>query len=375
MTFLHMGTKGPSKDQGRRDEDVNLHRSMSSQNMYCKFDNGKKGLSSSSSRYERLDDDHEISRSVRKLTDYDVEVKIEEKGSAKDVDENGSRSGHEFARGNRVTAADTGRVRSPGQSLGEMRRPSSRQSEDLPIESGNNSEMAEGELEPDTKPIPVVKHLAEEDADNGLKFNEKKFNNYKLVEAKSFGDRDLLSEAKLQLDQGMVHEEKTETEVSEATHTVVLITYQKAITAEKSSSGKLKDEQVETEPLELSLSLLSVLLANNSQNTIQATSSRNTVQALSSPSHARSVQSFASSSGHILMHILHHCRSQGTTPDYWNEKRQFTRDKVPGDVQDEKWSIQGSGDDFMEPIGSMIISEPIHTEAREFNEMTHLLQG
>lgn len=80
--------------------------------------------------------------------------------------------------------------------------------------------MAEGELELDPKPIPVVKHL-EEDADNGLKFNKKEFGNYKLLEAKIFGDRELLSDAKLQLDQGTVHEEKTETEVSEATHTVV----------------------------------------------------------------------------------------------------------------------------------------------------------
>lgn len=38
--------------------------------------------------------------------------------------------------------------------------------------------------------------------------------------------------------------------------------------------------------------------------------------------------------------------SQGTEPDYWNEKKQVTRDKVPGDVQDKKQSIQGSGDNF-----------------------------
>lgn len=62
------GDKGPSKDRGRRDEDVNLQHSLSSQNGYYKSEDGKKGLSSSSSRYERLDDDCKNFGSIRKLT-------------------------------------------------------------------------------------------------------------------------------------------------------------------------------------------------------------------------------------------------------------------------------------------------------------------
>lgn len=779
------GDKGPSKDWGRRDEDVNLHRSLSSRNVYYKSDNGKKGLSSSSSRYDRLDDDRENSRSVRKRTDYDVEGYDRRKGydryrdggergivsssprggysgdrihrsesfsvprrefpkgfrserdrsrregsvsswrrfgGAKDVDENGSRSGHDFARGSRLTSDDTGRVKSPGGSLGEMGRPSSwqsvrtpdhpqglrdtkspscsrtarspscsrttarspscsknakssscsknakspprskdsgsehsksievKKSEDLPVESGNNSEMEEGELEPDPEPVPVVEQLAEEEAANGLKPNPEEFSNDNLVKAKSSEDRDLLPEAKLQPSQGTLHKDKTETQVPEDTHNVVenvdnlsgssntsvhetindevangttevvkvandqqcalensmsaekasktvkgscpsnyeqkdnkgldlevktenidfpvmiegsgdknvtskvvlsllddridqsfkdkgkslaimpstdslddviraeaeslkegpsprgfqlffVDPVKKASIAEKSSSSKLKDEQITTEPLELSLSLPSVLYANNSENPVQATSSQNTVQAPSSPSHARSVQSFSSSfrtssdaytaslsfsgsqtfthnpscsltnnsydnceksvgsrpifkgldqvtpvawqgqssietenkekpmyqrilsNGNGLahhsqmsqdiiigrvVHLQHQAEegssklprgldrqlshnkpagvqlmhptevrsptqsivSHGTGPDYWNEKRQFTRDKVAGDVQDEKQSFLGSGADFMEPIISMIISEPIHTAARKFNEMT-----
>lgn len=786
------GDKGSSKDWGRRDDDVNLHRSLSNRNVYYKSDNGKKGLSSSSSRYDRLDDDRENSRSVRKRTDYDVESYDRRKGydryrdggergiisssprggysgdrihrsesfsvprrefpkgfrserdrprregsvsswrrfgAAKDVDENGSRSGHEFTRGIRVVSDDAGKVKSPGGSLGEMGRPSSwqsvrtpdhpqglrdtkspsrsrsarspscsknarspscsknvrspscsknakspscsknakspprskdsgseqsksvevKKSEDLPIESGDNSEMEEGELEPDPEPIPVVEHLPEEEAVNELKPIQQEFSKDNLIEAKSLGDT-VISEANVQFNQGTVHEEKTEAQVSEATHNVeenvdnlsgspntsvhktskvevanattkvvevandqqsplensisaeraidivkepcpsnyekkdnkgvdlevksenielpgliegaedknvtsrVVLSFlddrvgqslkdkgkglailpstdstedvirsesetfkegpsprgfqlffvdpvKKAAVAEKSSSSKLKDEQITTEPLELSLSLPSVLYANNSQNTIQATGSQNTVQAVSSPSHARSVQSFASSfrtssdaftaslsfSGsqtfthnpscsmtnnsydnceksvgsrpifkgvdqvtpawqgqssnetenkeqpmyqRILSNgngLTHHSQisqdiiigrvvqlqhqpeegssklprgldrqlshnkqlasvqlrhptdvrsptqstvSHGTGPDYWNEKRQVMRDKASGDVQDEKHSFLGNGADFMEPIISMIISEPIHTAARKFNEMT-----
>ncbi|XP_074335004.1 protein OBERON 4 [Apium graveolens] len=785
------GDKGPNKDWGRK-EDGNLHRSLSNRNVYYKSDNGKKGLSSSSSRYDRLDDDRENLRSVRKRTDYDGESYDRRKvydryrdggergivssprggyngdrihrsesfsvprrefpkgfrserdrsrregsvsswrrfGGVKDVDENGSRGGHEFARGSRVTSDETGRVKSPGGSLGEMGRPNSWQSvrtadhpqglrdtkspscsrtarspscsrtarspscsrtarspscsknakssscsknakspprskdsgseqsksievkknEDLPIESGNNSEMEEGELEPDPEPVPVVKQL-EEEAANGLKPNPEEFSNNNLVKAKSLGERDLLPEAKQQPGHGIVHKEKSETQVSEATHNVVKIVdklsgspktsvyetskdevanattevvkvandqqcflensmsaekasdtvkescpsnyeqkdnksidlevktenidlpgliegtgdknvtskvvlslledridqsvkdkgkglaivpssdctedviraeaetftegpsprgfqlffvdpVKKASIAEKSSSSKLKDEQIATEPLELSLSLPSVLYANNSQNTVQAASSQNTVQAPSSPSHARSVQSFASSlrtssdaytaslsfsgsqtfthnpscsltnnsydnceksvgsrpifkgldqvtpvawqgqssnetenkenpmyqrilsNGNGLAHhsqmsqdiiigrvvqlphqadegssklprgldrqlshnkqlagvqLMHPTEvrsptqsivSHGTGPDYWNERRHGSRDKVAGDVQEEKQSFPGSGADFMEPIISMIVSEPIHTAARKFNEMT-----
>ncbi|XP_057513709.1 protein OBERON 4-like [Actinidia eriantha] len=67
------GEKGVFKDWGRRDEESSLSRSSSHRNFYYKSDNGRKGLSSSSSRYDRLDDEHESSRLIRKRSDYDSE--------------------------------------------------------------------------------------------------------------------------------------------------------------------------------------------------------------------------------------------------------------------------------------------------------------
>ncbi|KAA8520229.1 hypothetical protein F0562_014485 [Nyssa sinensis] len=64
------GDKGVCKDWVRRDEDSNLSRSLSRRSFYYKSENGRKGISSSSSRYNRLDDDRESSRSVRKQSDY-----------------------------------------------------------------------------------------------------------------------------------------------------------------------------------------------------------------------------------------------------------------------------------------------------------------
>ncbi|PSS09985.1 Protein OBERON like [Actinidia chinensis var. chinensis] len=67
------GEKGVFKDWGRRDEESSLSRSSSHRNFYYKSDNGRKGLSSSSSRYDRLDDERESSRLIRKWSDYDSE--------------------------------------------------------------------------------------------------------------------------------------------------------------------------------------------------------------------------------------------------------------------------------------------------------------
>ncbi|GFZ02682.1 fibronectin type III domain protein [Actinidia rufa] len=64
---------GVFKDWGRRDEESSLSRSSSHRNFYYKSDNGRKGLSSSSSRYDRLDDERESSRLIRKRSDYDSE--------------------------------------------------------------------------------------------------------------------------------------------------------------------------------------------------------------------------------------------------------------------------------------------------------------
>lgn len=69
------GEKGVFKDWGRRDEDSGLSRSSSHRSFHYKSENGRKGLSSSSSsRYDRVDDDRESSRQpARKRSDYDPE--------------------------------------------------------------------------------------------------------------------------------------------------------------------------------------------------------------------------------------------------------------------------------------------------------------
>ncbi|XP_022897999.1 protein OBERON 4-like [Olea europaea var. sylvestris] len=68
------GEKGVIKDWGRREEDPGLHRSSSHRSSYYKSsESGRKGLSSSSSRYDRLEDDRDSSRSVRKCSDYDMD--------------------------------------------------------------------------------------------------------------------------------------------------------------------------------------------------------------------------------------------------------------------------------------------------------------
>ncbi|KAL2536729.1 Protein OBERON 4 [Forsythia ovata] len=69
------GEKGVIKDWGRREEDPGLHRSSSSHrsSYYKSSESGRKGLSSSSSRYDRLEDERDNSRSVRKWSDYDMD--------------------------------------------------------------------------------------------------------------------------------------------------------------------------------------------------------------------------------------------------------------------------------------------------------------
>lgn len=299
------GEKGVSKDWVRRDDDSSLHRSSSHRNFYYKPDNGKKGLSSSSSRYDRSEDDRESFRSTRKRTDYDVESYDRRKGydryrdggergimsssprggyggdrihrsesfsvprrefpkgfrserdrlrregsvsswrrfgSGKDVDDGGSRSGVDSARGIRATSDDIGKVRSP-QGLRDAKSPSwskdaksppwskdsgseqsksveVKKSEELPVESGNNSEMEEGELEPDPEPVPVLKHVAEYDASVGLNPNQD-LNSDNIVEDKSLEDLASLSEEKVQLNQVSVPEEKAKIGMSEATPNVV----------------------------------------------------------------------------------------------------------------------------------------------------------
>ncbi|PIN08557.1 hypothetical protein CDL12_18864 [Handroanthus impetiginosus] len=88
------GEKGVVKDWGRRDEDSGLQRSSSSlhrSSYYKSSDSGRKVISSSSSRYDRLEDDRESSRVVRKRSDYDLEGYDRRKGydRHRDVNERG----------------------------------------------------------------------------------------------------------------------------------------------------------------------------------------------------------------------------------------------------------------------------------------------
>ncbi|KAJ9563488.1 hypothetical protein OSB04_008648 [Centaurea solstitialis] len=67
------GEKGVFKDWGRKDDDPSLHQSSSHRSFHYKSESGKKGISSSSARYERVEDDRKNSRLIRKRPDYDVD--------------------------------------------------------------------------------------------------------------------------------------------------------------------------------------------------------------------------------------------------------------------------------------------------------------
>ncbi|KAI3719603.1 hypothetical protein L6452_20505 [Arctium lappa] len=67
------GEKGVFKDWGRKDDDPSLHQSSSHRSFHYKSESGKKGLSSSTARYERVEDERKNSRLIRKRPDYDVD--------------------------------------------------------------------------------------------------------------------------------------------------------------------------------------------------------------------------------------------------------------------------------------------------------------
>lgn len=68
------GDKAACKDWGRRDEDSgSSHRPLMHRSSYYKSDSARKGMSSSSSRYDRVEDDRDNLRPVRKRSDYDVD--------------------------------------------------------------------------------------------------------------------------------------------------------------------------------------------------------------------------------------------------------------------------------------------------------------
>ncbi|CAN4110346.1 unnamed protein product [Withania somnifera] len=67
------GKKGVLKDWARKEEDPSLHRSSSNRSFYYKPESGRKGLSSSLSRYDRFEDDRECLRPIKKRSDYDAD--------------------------------------------------------------------------------------------------------------------------------------------------------------------------------------------------------------------------------------------------------------------------------------------------------------
>ncbi|KAL8496047.1 hypothetical protein ACS0TY_019959 [Phlomoides rotata] len=77
------GEKSVVKDWGRREEDPGLQRSSSSlhrSSYYRSSDSGRKVVSSSTSRYDRLEDDRESSKLIRKRSDYELESYDRRKG-------------------------------------------------------------------------------------------------------------------------------------------------------------------------------------------------------------------------------------------------------------------------------------------------------
>ncbi|GFY92232.1 fibronectin type III domain protein [Actinidia rufa] len=203
------GEKGAFKDLGRKDEESSLSRSSSHRNFYYKSENGRKGLSSSSSRYDRLDDDRESSRLIRKRSDYDSESYDRRMsydryrdGSDRGILSPSPRGGYggdrihrsdsfsgsrrdfpkgfrsERDRSRRTDSVSSWRRFGIGKDVDEGTRPGgdSKQShrlgpgilevkqsksvevkkgEDIPVESDSSSEMEEGELEPEPEPEPA----------------------------------------------------------------------------------------------------------------------------------------------------------------------------------------------------------------------------
>lgn len=88
------GEKSVVKDWGRREEDPGLQRSSSSlhrSSYYRSSDSGsgRKVVSSSASRYDRVEDDRESSKVIRKRPDYDLESYDRRKGYDRHRDGNG----------------------------------------------------------------------------------------------------------------------------------------------------------------------------------------------------------------------------------------------------------------------------------------------
>lgn len=90
------GEKGALKDWVRRDDEAAPQRSSSSlhrSSYYRSSDSGRKVLSSSTSRYDRLEDERESTKLIRKRPDYDLENYDRRKSYDRHKDGNGSDRG------------------------------------------------------------------------------------------------------------------------------------------------------------------------------------------------------------------------------------------------------------------------------------------
>ncbi|XP_057807738.1 LOW QUALITY PROTEIN: protein OBERON 4 [Salvia miltiorrhiza] len=92
------GEKGVLKDWGRREDEAAPQRSSSSlhrSSYYRSSDSGRKVLSSSTSRYDRLEDERESSKLIRKRPDYDLENYDRRKSYDRHKDGNGNGNGND----------------------------------------------------------------------------------------------------------------------------------------------------------------------------------------------------------------------------------------------------------------------------------------
>lgn len=280
------GEKAASKDWGRREEESSSQRSLTHRSSYYKSESGRKGVSSSSSRYDRLEDDRDSSRSARKRSDYDADSSYDRRksydryrdsnnergilsssprggygperihrsesfsglrrefpkgfrserdrsrregsvsswrkfGGGKESDE-GFRSSSESLKISKVDSEDVGKAKSP-QGLKDAKSPpwskdsESEQSksvevkrgEDLPVESaGNNSEMEEGELEPEPQPAHASEPATKDSTSDVL--DQKEVESKKPIEPELMEDDTNEEHSKVS-----VHDEQVEGRESE----------------------------------------------------------------------------------------------------------------------------------------------------------------
>ncbi|KAI8026278.1 Protein OBERON 4 [Camellia lanceoleosa] len=221
------GEKGVCKDWGRRgDEDSSLSRSSSHRNFYYKSENGRKGLSSSSSSSRDGSDRGILSSSPLDGSGGDRIHRSESFSGTRREFPKGYRSERDRSRGSKAVSGGKGNMRSP-QGLKEAKSPpwskdsesehskivEVKKNEDLPAESGSSSEMEEGELEPEPQPQPEPacesEPVAEDDGPVGLNPGQKELESEHQVQDKCMEDG-AKSLYVVELNKDSVSEEKKE---------------------------------------------------------------------------------------------------------------------------------------------------------------------